>query len=193
MSDLTPPASEEPLPAAPPVAPAAAPQNGLGTAALIMGILQFFCLGTIGSILAIIFGRMGMKKADQGLATNRGSAKAGFILGIIGIILSVLGIILAIILVVFGAKALNNSVEPVRNTETGLVDGNYGMHPTGYTRINDRCSFTGIPVDVNTQAEGTSEVSVVGEGVQQCSNDISQVTTVLFDVQGGTAMITQVE
>jgi hypothetical protein len=193
MSDLTPPASEEPLPSAPPVAPVAAPQNGLGTAALVMGILQFFCLGTVGSILAIIFGRIGMKKADQGLATNRGAAKAGFILGIVGIILSVLGIILAVVLVVFGAKAINDSVEPARNTETGLVDGSYGMHPTGYTRINDRCSFTGLPVDLNTQAEGTSDVSVVGEGAAQCSTDISQVTTVLFDVNGGVAAITEVQ
>jgi uncharacterized membrane protein len=77
----------------------AAPQNGLGTAALVMGILQFFCLGTIGSILAIIFGKMGMNKADQGLATNRGSAKAGFVLGIIGLILAVIGTIIYIVVI----------------------------------------------------------------------------------------------
>ncbi|MDD2859068.1 MAG: DUF4190 domain-containing protein [Candidatus Nanopelagicales bacterium] len=171
----------------------AAPQNGLGTAALIMGILQFFCLGTIGSILAIIFGRIGMKKADQGLATNRGSAKAGFILGIVGIILSVLGIILAIILVVFGAKAINDSVDPVQNTKTGLVDGNYGMNPTGYTRINDRCSYSGLPVDVNTQATGTSDVTVVGEGSSVCPSEMSQVAAVLFDVKGGVASIVEVQ
>jgi len=57
------------------------PQNGMGTAALILGILQFVCLGTIGSILANVFGKIGMNRADQGLATNRGAAKAGFVLG----------------------------------------------------------------------------------------------------------------
>ena len=82
---------------APTPAPGAAPQNGMGTAALVMGILQFFCLGIIGSILAIIFGRMGMKRAEQGLATNGGMAKAGFVLGIIGVVLSVIGLILAIV------------------------------------------------------------------------------------------------
>ena len=57
----TPPPPGAPAPTAYPTAPSAglpgaAPANGMGTAALIMGILQFFCLGTIGSILAIIFG-----------------------------------------------------------------------------------------------------------------------------------------
>lgn len=93
----------QPMPGSP--VPGAAPQNGMGTAALVMGILQFFCLGTVGSILAIVFGKIGMNKADQGLATNRGSAKAGFILGIVGLALSVLGIIVAIIAVAIGSSA----------------------------------------------------------------------------------------
>ena len=93
-----------------PAAPSAgaAPQNGMGTAALVMGILQFFCLGTIGSILAVVFGRMGMTKAEQGLATNYGSAKAGFILGIIGLALTAVGIIVWII--VFAVAASQSSM-----------------------------------------------------------------------------------
>jgi uncharacterized membrane protein len=75
----------------------------MGTAALVMGILQFFCLGTVGSVLAIVFGKIGMNKADQGLATNRGSAKAGFVLGIVGLALTAVGIVIAIIAVAVGA------------------------------------------------------------------------------------------
>jgi uncharacterized membrane protein len=89
----------QPTPGAAPVAP----QNGMGTAALVMGILQFFCLGTVGSVLAIVFGKIGMNKADQGLATNRGSAKAGFVLGIVGLALTAVGIVIAIIAVAVGA------------------------------------------------------------------------------------------
>jgi uncharacterized membrane protein len=89
----------QPTPGAAP----AAPQNGMGTAALVMGILQFFCLGTVGSVLAIVFGKIGMNKADQGLATNRGSAKAGFVLGIVGLALTAVGIVIAIIAVAVGA------------------------------------------------------------------------------------------
>lgn len=83
----------------------AQPQNGMGTAALVMGILQFFCLGIIGSILAIIFGRIGMRNAEQGLANNGGAAKAGYILGIIGVILFVIGIIIWLIVFVFAAAS----------------------------------------------------------------------------------------
>lgn len=83
----------------------AQPQNGMGTAALVMGILQFFCLGIIGSVLAIIFGRIGMRNAEQGLATNGGAAKAGYILGIIGVILFVIGIIIWLIVFVFAAAS----------------------------------------------------------------------------------------
>jgi len=77
----------------------------MGTAALIMGILQFFCLGTIGTILAIVFGKIGMNKAEQGLATNGGAAKAGFILGIIGAVLTVIGIVIYIIVFVVAASS----------------------------------------------------------------------------------------
>jgi hypothetical protein len=83
----------------------AQPQNGMGTAALILGILQFVCLGTIGSILAIVFGKIGMNRADQGLATNRGAAKAGFVLGWIGVILTIIAIIVAIIAGVSGGSS----------------------------------------------------------------------------------------
>ncbi len=91
--------------------PAQPMQNGMGTAALIMGILQFFCLGVIGSILAIVFGKIGMDKADQGLADNRGVAKAGFVLGIIGVVLFALGLI---ILLIAGATGNLNSTYEYR-------------------------------------------------------------------------------
>lgn len=100
----TPPMPPAPMPAG------AAPQNGMGTAALVLGILQFFCLGTLGAILAIIFGRIGMKRAEQGLATNGGAAKAGFILGIIGVVLTVIGIIIWIIVFAVGASSGNVTI-----------------------------------------------------------------------------------
>ena len=107
MSTTPPPPPMPPMPPAP-QNPGPAPQNGLGTAALVLGILQFFCLGPIGGILALIMGRIGMKKAQQGLATNGGAAKAGFILGLIGVILWVIGIIIWII--VFAMAASNGNV-----------------------------------------------------------------------------------
>ena len=76
----------------------------MGTAALIMGILQFVCLGTIGSILAIVFGRIGLKRAAMGQATNAGAAKAGYILGIIGLAIQVIALIVVILIGIFGSS-----------------------------------------------------------------------------------------
>jgi hypothetical protein len=70
------------------------PANGAGTAALVLGVISLVIGGLFLGIPAIILGRKGMQRAAQGLATNGGIAKAGFILGIIGTALSVLGIIL---------------------------------------------------------------------------------------------------
>jgi hypothetical protein len=134
---VTPPPQAPPAapPAAPLAAPAAAmpayqappayappanqyqqpPQNGVGTAALIVGILSFFCLGPIGSIVAIVLGKVGMNKADQGLATNGGQAKWGFWLGIVGLILAVIGIIIWIIII--AVAAANGDLEV--NTTVG--------------------------------------------------------------------------
>ena len=87
-----------------------APQNGMGTAALVMGILQFVCLGPIASILAIVFGKIGMTKADQGLATNRSSAQWGFWLGIVGLALSVIALIFWVLFFVIAASSGNLEV-----------------------------------------------------------------------------------
>ncbi|WP_055493441.1 DUF4190 domain-containing protein [Streptomyces sp. TP-A0356] len=81
------------------------PRNGLGVAALVLGILSvcLFCLYGVFSlvlgILAVIFGIKGRKRADQGEADNRGQAQAGFVLGIIGIVLGIAVIALLIIVI----------------------------------------------------------------------------------------------
>ncbi len=107
-----PPAAGYPAATAPgyPAAPSA-PQNGFGTVALVMGILQFLCLGPLGSILAIVFGWLGMSRAKQGLATNKGVAKAGFILGIVGL---VLGLLSLIVLAILGAAGVFNQIDTTK-------------------------------------------------------------------------------
>ncbi|MCZ9349161.1 DUF4190 domain-containing protein [Streptomyces mutabilis] len=71
------------------------PQNGMGTAAMVLGILAccMFCAYGIVSlvlgILAVVFGVKGRRKAERGEANNHGQAQAGFIMGIIGIVLGI--------------------------------------------------------------------------------------------------------
>ncbi|MEW2132271.1 DUF4190 domain-containing protein [Streptomyces sp. NPDC005435] len=74
----------------------ALPQNGLGTSAMVLGILALclFCAYGIPSIvlgiIALVLGVKGKQRADRGEATNRGQAQAGFVMGIIGLVLGIL-------------------------------------------------------------------------------------------------------
>ncbi|MEU9628284.1 DUF4190 domain-containing protein [Streptomyces luteogriseus] len=88
-----------------------APQNGLGIAAMVLGIVSctLFCLygvvSLVTGILAVVFGIKGRKRAEAGVATNHGQAQAGLIMGIIGIILG----IAVIVLIAVGITAAINS------------------------------------------------------------------------------------
>ncbi|MFF7890369.1 DUF4190 domain-containing protein [Streptomyces sp. NPDC007907] len=89
----------------------ATPQNGLGIAAMVLGIVSctLFCLygvvSLVTGILAVVFGIKGRKRAEAGVATNHGQAQAGLIMGIIG---SILGIVV-IVLIAVGITAAINS------------------------------------------------------------------------------------
>lgn len=79
---------DSPVPSPPPSAPAYGEplhgpvRNGLGTAALVLGLVALpLCLLIGPAVLAIVFGVMGMRRAQRGEATNRGMALAGTILG----------------------------------------------------------------------------------------------------------------
>lgn len=75
------------------------PQNGMGQAALVLGIIGLFTavLGALifpilfwaPSVLAVVFGAIGLRRAGQGRASNRGIALAGLVLGIGGLALGV--------------------------------------------------------------------------------------------------------
>ena len=92
-----PPAGGPPPPAAAAGGAAAGQQNGMGIAALVLGLAGILCCqSVIVPILAIIFGVIGRKKAAQGLASNGGMATAGLVLGIITLIVGVVVWILAI-------------------------------------------------------------------------------------------------
>lgn len=68
------------------------PSNGMGTTALVLGIVSagVFCLWPVAivlGVLALIFGLIGRGKAGRGEATNAGQALAGTICGAAGIVL----------------------------------------------------------------------------------------------------------
>ncbi|WP_040906051.1 DUF4190 domain-containing protein [Streptomyces griseoflavus] len=100
-------------------------QNGMGVAAMVLGILAccLFCLYGVVSvvlgILAIVFGIKGRQKAEQGMADNHGQAQAGLTMGIIGLVLGVA----VIVLIAIGVTAAINSVPDDWEDE-----GSYGAH-----------------------------------------------------------------
>ncbi|WP_346176267.1 DUF4190 domain-containing protein [Streptomyces cuspidosporus] len=71
-----------------------APDNGNGTAAMVLGIVGTVLFltvvfGVILGVLAIIFGALGRAKATRGEADNGGQALTGLVLGVIAVIASV--------------------------------------------------------------------------------------------------------
>jgi hypothetical protein len=71
------------------------PQNGTGTAALVLGIVGvffavlFFPLGFVLAVAGLVFGIVGLRKARRGLATNRGVALAGTLLSVLALIICI--------------------------------------------------------------------------------------------------------
>jgi len=63
--------------------------NGIAVAALVCGIVGLLCLQFILGPLAIVFGGIGLSKANQG-AENYGLAVAGLVLGIIATAIAVI-------------------------------------------------------------------------------------------------------
>lgn len=79
-------------------------RNGLGTAALVLGIigavsglvpLLFWLAGILG-ILALVFGLVGRSRAKRGQATNKGLATTGAVLGLVSLVLSVVGVVITV-------------------------------------------------------------------------------------------------
>ncbi|MFD3588517.1 DUF4190 domain-containing protein [Streptomyces sp. NPDC058683] len=77
------------------------PNNGLGTASLVTGIISVvgFCawpIALVMGVLAIVFGSIGRARVGRGEATNGGQALAGIICGSVGLLLAV-GFIVVIV------------------------------------------------------------------------------------------------
>lgn len=80
-------------PPAPPYGeyPSPAPRNGLGIAALVVGIIALIgAISVVGGILlgivAVVLGFAGRARAKRGEATNGGTALAGIIVGVVAMV-----------------------------------------------------------------------------------------------------------
>ncbi|MEU1676575.1 DUF4190 domain-containing protein [Streptomyces roseifaciens] len=104
------------------------PSNGLGLAALVLGIVgtvfsPTVVLGAVLGILAVIFGAVGRAKVRGGEATNPGQALAGLILGCAALVATVLMVIVYINIDV------DDSDGPVPDDDPGATYGAYLSAP----------------------------------------------------------------
>lgn len=81
--------------------PPASPKNGMGIAALILGIISVLAFWTFGfgillGIVAVIIGIVGRNRAKRLEATNKGVATTGLVFGILGIIAGAVFIALSV-------------------------------------------------------------------------------------------------
>jgi hypothetical protein len=85
-------------PASPIVSPPSArPRNGLGVAALVLGVASLvaafsfvlFPLGLLGGLVAVILGVIALSRRRTGGATNAGQAWAGTICGILALVIGI--------------------------------------------------------------------------------------------------------
>ena len=122
---------------APPVVPAPAyavpygavprgPQNGLGTAALVLGILAIlfaltpitYWVSLVLGPLALIFGLIGRSRANSGDATNKGAAMAGIVMGVVAIIACIFWIFFWIF---FINRAVDSAVDTLNSASRALA------------------------------------------------------------------------
>ncbi|MEU6843786.1 DUF4190 domain-containing protein [Streptomyces sp. NPDC046716] len=114
----------------PPHQPQQAARNGLGTAALILGIIGalsgvipfLFWLAGILGVIALILGLTGSGRAKRGEATNKGVALTGAILGLVAMGLAVFGAYTTFKAVGDAVDEINKSVSDTKAKDTKADD-----------------------------------------------------------------------
>lgn len=99
------------------------PRNGMGTAALVLGIVAilFAFIPFVGfvsyplAILGIIFGLLGLSRVGKKVATNRGVTLTGLILSVIGLVLVIVSTVLYVSAINVGVQSLDKSLNAPHN------------------------------------------------------------------------------
>lgn len=107
-----PPAYGQPYQPSPPYGPGAtAPNDGMGIASMVVGIVALFLacgygIGLLASPVALGLGLASKRRIDrsEGRLGGRGFAQTGFILGIVGSVLLVLAIVVLVIVIIAGVN-----------------------------------------------------------------------------------------
>ncbi|MER5207812.1 DUF4190 domain-containing protein [Streptomyces sp. NPDC002825] len=191
------------------VPPAAAPQvmrNGLGTTALILGIIGtisgfiplFFWLAGILGLIALILGLVGKGRVKRGEANNKGVALTGVILGLASLVLSVVGLVIVVTAVGDAVDEIDKSIKDTapsssapaskapaadagkagKNKGAGLADGDSAVYDDDLTvTVSDPKSYSpGEFASGHTKGNKAYQVTVVIENKSKEKFDTSLVS-----------------
>ncbi|MFE5939197.1 DUF4352 domain-containing protein [Streptomyces sp. NPDC056470] len=125
-----------------PQVPHVAARNGLGTAALVLGIigtlsgvipLLFWLAGILG-LIALILGLAGRGRVKRGQANNKGVTTTGAILGLAALILSVVGAVITFTVVNDAVNEIDKAIQesapkdPAGTAGKGLAAGDTAVY-----------------------------------------------------------------
>ena len=99
------------------------PSNGLGAAAMVVGILSIFIpgFGLILGIVAIVLGVVGRKRAKRGEATNEGVALAGIITGAVGTLITAAFITAVVVnIIMYGTGTYTSCVSDAHGNQVQI-------------------------------------------------------------------------
>ncbi|HSK59892.1 MAG TPA: DUF4190 domain-containing protein [Actinomycetospora sp.] len=131
-------------PATPPT-----PRNGMGTAALVFGILAVLSilivwipfvglLTVLLALIAVILGAIGRGRVKSMQATNGGAAMTGLVLGVVMLIL---GVIAQILLIFFAVAFLNfGGGASIQQFQDCLANAGNQPNPAAVQQAADQCA-----------------------------------------------------
>ncbi|MFD8210630.1 DUF4190 domain-containing protein [Streptomyces sp. NPDC059695] len=174
------------------VPPAAAPQvmrNGLGTAALILGIIGtlsglvplFFWLAGILGLIALILGLVAKGRVKRREANNKGVAVTGAILGLAALILSVVGAVITFTAVKDAVDEIDKTIKdtaPKDPAAKNLADGDTSVYDDDLkVTVSDPKAYSPSEFAVgHTQGNKAYQVTVVIENGGKKKFDATLVT-----------------
>ena len=200
MSTLPPPAPQSGYDRPPEYA--VAPKNGMGTAALVMGILAIVLafipiLGFASwplAILGIIFGAVGVRRVAKRRATNKGVAVSGLVLSVIGLILVIISTVRYVSALNAGVQSVNNSLNGEHHVTYKVTTTSGGAVSVTYTQGRAGSgSAVGVPSpwSADTTVTGSIATLTASAGLDvQNPNRAEGITCAIVDDDTGKTVST---
>lgn len=167
-----------------PVPPA---RNAMGVTALVLGLVGvilslfiiLFWMSWLPSLLAVVFGSIGLSHARKGLATNRPMALTGVVLGAVGLLFAVGGGVLAVMTVKKVADDSRARIDQVKASEA--AEGTRAKEEEKARHLSFGETYTygnGLMVTVARPRPFTPRDPVFGHAK---GNEAVQVTVTVFN------------